>query len=255
MPRRHGNARQHAGPAGCGQAAGHLDGSAARRCWIDRSIQSSKCVTRKQEEYFAGLLGCRVATTDEYYRSIYSTIRQDATRCSQTLEACCRAVFSAYGRVDWARFLGGLDILNTHGLGRRSQGRELNQVIWAVVPRYRTGTQIQTGEHRLACPLLLAAPSGRGSGRLVAGGKRSIPNSPQPMETPEFHIPGVNLALTTRCVAQFNGQLAHQTELGVISSHEPSSGWRKGPARRLGLWMSGSARNSWRSGCRRHQKG
>ena len=188
MPRRHGTARQHAGPAGCGQAAGHLDGSAARRCWIDRSIQSSKCVTRKQEEYFAGLLGCRVATTDEYYRSIYSTIRQDATRCSQTLEACCRAVFSAYDRVDWVRFLSVRDILNTHGWEPRRSGRELIQVIWPVASRYRTGTQIHTAGRRLACPPALAAPASMWARARLVRAKSGQSRTPYKLSKPPNFI-------------------------------------------------------------------
>ena len=54
---------------------------------LDRGLTpGSKCVLLKPKEYSARLMGCRIATTREYYRSIYSTVARLATRCSSTVE-------------------------------------------------------------------------------------------------------------------------------------------------------------------------
>jgi hypothetical protein len=40
-------------------------------------------------------MGCRLATASQYYRSIYSTVAQDATACSSTVAGPHLSVFSA----------------------------------------------------------------------------------------------------------------------------------------------------------------
>ena len=61
-----------------------------RRGRSGRRIDSEQRVRRVRENIRARLMGCRFATASEYYRSIYSTIRQDATRRSSavTLRFC-----------------------------------------------------------------------------------------------------------------------------------------------------------------------
>jgi len=49
MPRRHGTARQHAGPAGCGQAAGHL-GRSSCQALLDQSIDPAQRVRQAKTE-------------------------------------------------------------------------------------------------------------------------------------------------------------------------------------------------------------
>ena len=56
-----------------------------RRGRSGRRIDSEQRVRRVRENIRARLMGCRFATASEYYRSIYSTIRQDATRRSSAV--------------------------------------------------------------------------------------------------------------------------------------------------------------------------
>ena len=81
-------ARRH---AGCGQAAGpwkdRPPGAGGSMSAVRPRIDSEQRVRRVRTggRIEPNLMGCRIATAGEYYRSIYSTIREDATRRSWTV--------------------------------------------------------------------------------------------------------------------------------------------------------------------------
>ena len=88
--RHRGTARQHTGAPGVDKQPGprrdQLPGAVeSTRASGAGLTQSSECVVFETVEYRARLMGCRIATAGEYYRSIYSTIRKTATTCSSSI--------------------------------------------------------------------------------------------------------------------------------------------------------------------------
>ena len=120
--------------------------------------------------------GCRIATTSEYYRSIYSTIAGDATRCSSSIRKYAPAPFRP--TVEQMTEIPGENHSNiirpafAANLGRGTR-RPCGGILAHV------GTNFQTVELASACPGRRASRHGAPPHRGWTGVPGTIPNSPR----------------------------------------------------------------------------
>ncbi len=174
-------ARRH---AGCGQAAStskdQLPGAVeAISCPCDRGIGSEQRVRLAGNGKVSSATdGCRIATTSGYYRSIYSTVAGDATRCSSSVEEWFLTGFHRCGREN-SGHRGDIPFDGYWISARASRTeRPLPDAGVDIRPRKFAGTQFQTAGHALSC-----RAAGMQSRRAPprdgwSSGVRVIPNSP-----------------------------------------------------------------------------
>jgi hypothetical protein len=196
-------------------------------------------------------MDCRFATASEYYRSIYSTIPKDATRCSSSVFINCRA---------WSRHHGRADLACSH------------QYVSYCRPRYppRSGyvphakkimpikPDIYCGHANSNCRVFVGVPA---AGRrcvlqcvMIAGRGReetSIRNSRQTRSL----ISRIAILSNRGLQRNINGQFAHDAQLmGIRNLGERSSSEHGLVCSTVAERMSGKRRNAVQSGLQRGPK-
>ena len=135
------------------------------------SGQSSECVLQETGRDPARLRSCRIAATSEYYRSIYSTVAGDATRCSSSVQIDNSRPFPV--TVEQTGALSRCISFIRYSNGRTPRFSACVQIGAREDIRsgISAGTKIRTAGHAMSCPgsgrARLAAPPRRGALRVL----------------------------------------------------------------------------------------